>query len=430
MRYFVSFVLAIMTVASAACADDLPIVDIKTPHGITFSFYHSEVQSTVAVALAFKGGLASDDPSGPATGLIAPTLLTAGAGGQSSAELFELFQDVGGQFAVSSNPDQTYATLSAPLKGIMGAAKLANLVLTKPDFPEMKVTQYREAFAQRLEEYLTYPDSKVQIAFSKAVSDPHPYQTFYNPSPASVRKVGRSDLASWIVRHITTDGIMVSVVGNLTSAEAATIVDQILDRLPAQTELADTPNMVFKPASALPIALTIGTGDQAVLMMGAALPFDRNLEEWTATSLLSTIFSGDQKSRLFKDIREATGSTYGLQPMANFYEVAMFNSIYGRLAKNDVEKTVQLIKSSWDVYRTKGPTDIEIANAKASMTRYLGDLSRSHVAMAGYIRDYLTGHWTTEQLSKLPSMVEHINLKDPALLARLFPPNPVIVIAQ
>jgi predicted Zn-dependent peptidase len=148
MRILFTLIVALVLNFTSAFADDLPLVALKSPHGVNFGFYRSDVQNTVAIAIAFKGGLASDDPNGPAVGLLAPRLMTTGAAGQTSSELFEAFEDFGGQFSISSNPDQVYAALSAPSKGILGAAKLANLVLTRPDFPERKLTQQREAYAQ------------------------------------------------------------------------------------------------------------------------------------------------------------------------------------------------------------------------------------------------------------------------------------------
>jgi zinc protease len=410
-------------------AEDLPLTELKTPHGVRFSFFKSDVQNTVAVALAFKGGVASD-ATGDATGFLAPGLMMAGAGGKTASELYEALQDFGGGVSLTSNADQTYGLLSAPLKGIMGAAKIANLVLTRPDFPEQKLLQRREALAQRLEEYSVYPDAKMQVAFAAAAAWPHVYDNYNNPSPQSVRNVSRATMAPWAARHITKDGIIVSVVGNLSNEDAASLVDQLLDGLPEKSDITATPKMVFKAAPTAPIILNLQTGDQALLTMGTAYAFNYNLKDWIAATMLSAIFAGDQKTRLFKDIRESTGATYGLQPSFNFNEMALGNAVMGRIAKAEIEKTTALVKKSWDNFRVGGPTDDEITNAKVNMQHYLGDLGRNHYAMAGFVRDYMTGHWTTAQIAKLPELVEASNLKDKALLTKLFPETPIIVIAQ
>jgi zinc protease len=223
---------------------------------------------------------------------------------------------------------------------------------------------------------------------------------------------------------------LVSVVGDLEPVQASSLVDQLLDGLPEKSDVAPTPKMIFKKPPAQPVAVNVETGDQAILIMGTSFPFTSDLKEWIGASLLSNIFSGDQKTRLFKDIREGSGATYGLQPLFSFAEALTTNAVTGRISKTGSEKTLGLVKTSWDKFRVAGPTDEEIGNAKANMLHYFGDLSRNHAALAAFIRDYMTGHWTTAQIADLPNVVQNSNLKDAQLLAKIFPENPLIVIAQ
>jgi zinc protease len=429
MRFIPGLVLG-LAFTTSAFSEDFKLQEITSPHGITFSFYQSDVQNTVAVSLAFKGGVANETADQMAAGFLAPDLLTDGAGGKSAAELFESFQDYGGTFAINAGSDQTNATLSAPSKGIMGAAKLVNMVLTKPDFPEKKLLRRRESIAQRIEEINDYPEFAMQVAFSNAATELHPYQQYFNPSSAALRQVKEADLKPWVAQHLTRDGVVVSVVGDLEPAQAGLLVDDMLDGLPEKSDLQAIPKMVFKAAPPQAIKVNMQTGDQALISIGTALPFSFKLDDWMGGYMLSQIFCGDQKSRLFKDVRESTGNTYGLQSSMSFYEAELMNGVAGRVAKAEVEQTVQLVKKSWDHFRQTGPSDDEIKNAKATMGRYFADLRRNHTAMAQFVRDYRTGHWTTAQIASLPSITENVNLKDPSNLARLFPENPIVVIAQ
>ena len=430
MKYLAIALSILIWFGGIARAEDLPLVSLTTAKGIVFNFVRSDIQDTVAVSIAFRGGMASDDSTGPATAFIAPSLMTTGAGGKSNSELYEAFQDVGGAFSVSANTDQTYAELSAPSKRIMEAAALANLVLTKPDFPELKLKQRREALAERIEEINSYPEGALQMAFNLAAAEPHIYQNYFSPNAEAVRRVTKADLLPWVARHITRDRILVSVVGKLDHDKASEIVDIMLEGLPLHSDLPNTPRMVFKPAPRAPIRVAFATGDQAILSFGMAQDFKADLHQWLAASMLSQIFVGDQKSRLFKDIRESSGATYGLQPNLAFYDAMLVNSVSGRIDKSKIDETVALVRKSWDKFREDGPDDEEIANARANMGEYIRNSTRAHVRLSGLIRDYMTGHWTAEEIRNMPQMVEKIDLKDKALLKDLFPENPIIVIAQ
>lgn len=413
-----------------AHADELPLVSLTSNHGIAFTYLRSDLQDTVSISIAFHGGMAADDSTGPATAYLAPGLMTTGAGGKSSSELYEAFQDVGGSFSLYANTDQTYADLSAPSKRIVGAAILANLVLTKPDFPELKLQQRREALSERVEETNAYPETAMQKALILAAAEPHVYQNYFNPTAEAVRRVMPADLRPWVARHITRDRVLISVVGNLDYDKAREIIDLVLDGLPELSDLPDTPRMSLKPAPIQPIRIAFDTGDQAILNMNMAQSFRADLKQWVAASMLSQIFAGDQKSRLFKDIRESSGATYGLQPNLAFYDALLLNGVSGRIAKGNADATVALVKKSWDKFREEGPTDDEIANARVSMQQLIGNVSRDHTRFSGFIRDYLTGHWTAAEIARLPRLIDEINLKEKATLDELYPENPIIVIAQ
>jgi zinc protease len=421
------FLLLSSCVAQAA---DAKLEALTSPHGINFTYVRSEVQSAVALSIGFKGGIASDDAKSPVAGYLVPNLIGLGAGGMSAAEVFESFQDFGGQYSLSVDADHTYGSLSAPVKGIMGAAKLANLVLTKPDFPEKKLQEQREAVARSIRENLSYAEVKSFVAFAGAITEPHPYDYYMNPAPELFAHITREDLQIWTKRHITLDGISVAIVGDISAEEAGLIVDSTLDGLPTKTDLPPVKPVVFKPAPKEPIHIAAETGDQVVIKIGSAFVTAPTLAEWQATSMLINSFGGDQKSRLFKDIREVSGATYGLQSSSDILEQLSTNQVSGRISKVGAEDTIALVKKSWDRFRVEGPSDEEIANAKSARAAVYAGAQRDHSQLANLIRNYLVSGLSNEDFMNAPKSLESVDLKDKALLAKLYPPNPIIVVAQ
>ena len=434
MRIFRSIVWVLLTLAFAigARADSfqLPLTEITSSHGIKFVLLQSDAQDTVAVALAFDRGIASDAIDGPATSHLAPQLLTEGADGKTSSEIFEAFQDFGGYFRIQSTTDQTYALLSAPSKGIMGSAGLAHLILTKPDYPPKAMERRREALAQNVEENALDPEFKLSEALRNAAYEHHAYDNYFAVTAASVRATNLEDLKPWAAQHFVRKGVLVVVVGNLGASQAGILVDELLDGLPESSSLPPTPPVKFKERTGKEIDLAVGSGDQAIVEVGTFFPRDVALKDWLAGYMLGQIFSGDQKSRLFKDIRDSTGATYGLHTSTAFYEVLTASLVTGRVAKKNLDATIAQIQKSWDKFRTEGPNAVEVANARASMRQELAVALLNHQALASLIRDYLTGHWSAAELAKLPAAIEDANLNDPAVLSRYFGEKPIVVIGQ
>jgi zinc protease len=357
-------------------------------------------------------------------------LMSLGAGGKSAAEIFEELQDFGGQYSLSVDADHAYGSLSAPVNGIKGAAKLANLVLTQPDFPEKKLKEQREAISRSITENLTYAEAKTYVAFAQAVAEPHSYDLFFNPAPELFLNVTRSDLLGWTKQHLTLNDVSVAIVGDVSAEDAGLIVDSLLDGLPAKSELPEIKPVVFKVAPKDPIIVKSETGDQVVIRMGAGYVSLPTLAEWQATALLINSFGGDQKSRLFKDIREVSGATYGLQSSSEVSVKMSSNQVTGRIAKAGAAETIALIKKSWDRFREEGPNDEEIANAKSARAQSYNDAWRDHSQLANLIRNYLvSGLSNNDFMNALPTLAA-LNLKDKAMLAKIYPPNPIVVVAE
>jgi zinc protease len=200
--------------------------------------------------------------------------------------------------------------------------------------------------------------------------------------------------------------------------------------LPAKSELPEIKPVVFKVAPKDPIIVKSETGDQVVIRMGAGYVSLPTLAEWQATALLINSFGGDQKSRLFKDIREVSGATYGLQSSSEVSVKMSSNQVTGRIAKAGAAETIALIKKSWDRFREEGPNDEEIANAKSARAQSYNDAWRDHSQLANLIRNYLvSGLSNNDFMNALPTLAA-LNLKDKAMLAKIYPPNPIVVVAE
>jgi zinc protease len=429
MRLFLAIFILCAT-AFAAAADSIPLIEFKTPKGTTVAFFHSSTQDTVAIALAFDCGTACDGVHGNTVGPLALSMLYEGADGKSSSELYESLQDVGANLSIEAMPDQVYGAISAPTRGIDGAVTLVNSILQHPDMPENRFLRKRSTLARRAEESGKYPEAAIQTALFETAIGAHPYLNYFAPKPENILSVQLSDLKPWLKSHLNLKDVIVSVVGNVDQTQAGLLVDKLLDGLPQSSDLKPVPVAQFRTPPAGPVIVPGDKSGQAAIVVGSVFPRDVALKDWVAGLMLSSIFSGDQKSRLFKDIREGTAATYGLQPSLNFYEALSVNSIRGRISSASVKDTLALIAKSWDKFRNEGPTAEEAVNARAGQLNMLNVISRNHENFAGMLRDYRTGHWSVAEIASVPDVIQNVNLNDPAVLKRYFSEKPIVVVAQ
>jgi len=408
----------------------IPLESFVSPQGHPVVLLQDKVQDTVAIAMAFKCGLACDNEQDYAAGLLAPALTMEGAGGESSSEIFEDFMDTGGQLNFSANSDETYLSLSAPSIGLGDAVKITNMVLTKPDFPENKLAQKRERLATAVDETKLDADIKAQLAFIEAGVGPSTYDHYFSPRAEDIRKVNSPELKAWLKRHVATDGVLISVVGNIDKDKAGAMVDQLLAGLPQKADDTKFPDLTFQPTKPEPIVVEGDGGKQVVVNFGMIGKRPESLSDWLGGSMLARIFASGQKSRLFAQVREAVGQTYGLESDFNFYEQLGMNRVKGRLGTGALDQSLAVMKKAWDQFRAEGPTEAEIKEARFDMFNELNNVMRDHQAAAERIRDYLTGHWSADELSRMPEIIAGLDLHDKSLRERFFTPDPITVIVK
>ncbi len=421
---------AALLVLAARADARIPLESFTTPQGHAVVLLQDKIQDTVAIAMAFKCGLACDDEKSYAAGFLAPSLTMDGAAGQSGSEIYEDFMDTGGTLNFSANSDETYLSLSAPSSGLDDAVKIANMVLTKPDFPENKLAQKRDRLATSIDENRLDADIKAQLAFIDASVGPSSYDHYFSPKAEDIRQVTTDQMKTWLKRHVATDGVLISVVGNIEKDKAGEVVDKLLAGLPQKSDDTKFPELKFQNPKPEPIVVQGDGGKQVVVNFGIIGKRPEKLEDWLGGSMLAKIFASGQKSRLFAQVREATGQTYGLESDFNFYEQLGMNRVKGRLGTTALDQSLAVMRKAWDQFRVEGPTEAEIKEARFDMFSEFGSVLRDHQQAAERIRDYLTGHWSAEELSRMPEIISGIDLHDKALRERFFTENPITVIVQ
>ena len=436
MRIFAILLIAILNLSLsfktlvAAPRQQLDLTEQVSPNGFHFALANSNIQDVVAIALAMPCGLACDSPETYAAGAIGPTAAWhSGAGNLSASETYEGFKDFSTHLSFGANSDNFLLGLSAPSRGIEGAVKLTNELMLHPALKENAIIRLRSQLAQQFEESRLDDEMKSFIGFLRASADAAGYEHYFLPEPADIGKVTSTHIVDWLRLHLSTHGILISVVGDITPHSAGVLVDELLAHVPPTSLLGHVPGATFHSGGEI-VELKGNGGAQAVVSFGASVAKPSTLTSWIGGRMLSAIFADGSKSRMFRDIREKIGATYGLQLDFNFYESLTMNRITGRIAEAKLPDAIAQMRKSWDDFRENGPTDIEAAEARAAMLNEINDISHDHMRFAETLRDVLAGHWSVDEIATIPSLIAQIDLKDKTLLTEFFPPNPIIVVVK
>jgi zinc protease len=408
------------------------VVDLReatTPSGLKFQYIKSSVQDQVVISFSFPGGTAHDLMKGPQTSFIVGSMMVQSSGGIHLGELKEDLDDLQGGFVLQPLPEHTVGLVLAPAANIAEVVKLGHRVLTKPDFPKKKIKQIRKDAARQNKKLRKRHDIKASLAFINVLGKAHPYGANYVGNPKRIRAVTRDDLIRWHKDRIVRSGLLITIVGNLEEARMANLIDTLFYGLPDKGHVPKIPQVVSKPTPKKPIRLK-GTNAQAIIIVGGITGNASNIEDWTASFYLNHILAKGSKSRLFKSVREETGKTYGFSSKLVSYSKIGTVAINGKVSKDNLQKTIGIVKKTIAEFRKNGPTTKEIIDAKSGYASYDAKILKDHVKLAGRYNRWQRHGWSLDAMRNYQEIDKTIDLSDPKYRKMLIPESPVVLIAE
>jgi len=292
------------------------------------------------------------------------SLLDQGAGGLDEHAIAERLADVGAQLSNGAGLDRASISLRTLSDKAMRepALQLMATVIAAPDFPAAVVAREKERSIAGLKDSLTRPETLLGRAFQKALYGDHPYAR--QSTPETLALLSREDLVSFHKANYVAARASVTLVGDLSRAEAEAIAKQLTEKLPKGA-----------PALALP-AVVPGKGgevrvehhaQQSHVALGMPA-LKRGDPDFFALQLGNyTLGGGGFVSRLVSEVREKKGYAYSVysyfQPNQ---ELGPFQ-IGLQTKRAQAGEALALVRKVLDEFLKNGPTEEELKAAKANI---------------------------------------------------------------
>ena len=317
---------------------------------------------------ADKPGLASAGAGQLASGLRAQP---GGQGPYAKAldenQLGEAWADLGASFAASATGDR----LSFSLRSLSDAdlldkaTQLAARQMAHPAYPQAVWLRDRDKLAAAIRESLTRPGTVAQNRFAEAVYGGHPYG--WRTTPESLRRIGVADLQRWHAQALRPCRAVVSVVGDVTRAQADALATRLLalwpqgrcESLPA---VAEVPPLTAVQDIRLPFESA-----QAHVLIGQP-GHKRSDPDFLALLLGNHILGGGGfTSRLTHQVREQRGLSYSVY---SYFSPALHAGAFTVGLQTRPDQAAQAVEVARQVVRDfveTGPTEAELQAAKDNL---------------------------------------------------------------
>lgn len=361
--FLVVLLLALPLSAQAA----LTIQHWQTPQGARVLFVESHELPMLDVAVDFPAGSARD-PAGKA-GLAQLThgLLDQGAGGLSDTAIAHRLADVGAVLSGHLDRDRagvTLRTLSSASEREKALELLAQ-VLQRPDFPQAVVKREKQRLIASIREAEADPGTVASKAFYRALYGAHPYAHDTAGEPAALERLTRSDLQAFYRTHYSVPNVVISLMGDVTRAEAEAIAVRLTAGLSQAPALPALPQPAPAAVSDKRIA---HPSTQSHVLMGA-VGMARNDPDYFPLFVGNYVLGGGGfDSRLLKEVRDKRGYAYSaysyFQPMS---EAGPFQlGLQTKLEQTD--DALKVAQATLRQFIADGPSEAELTQAKSNLT--------------------------------------------------------------
>jgi predicted Zn-dependent peptidase len=282
--------------------------EMTTKNGMEVVVVEHHEQPVATVYFVIRAGSTLDPDGKSSLASYTATLMNKGTTTRDSDELAEWIESYGGDFGAGSGNDFTYVNVSILSEYLDVAYEFLADVVINPTFPEDELEKERKRAITALEFELSSPDAMADRHFNSVVYGQHPYAMA--PTVETVEAVTRDDLVAFHAKNYVANNAILFVVGDVEQKEVKKAVEKYFgDWKQGEPDKVTYPEAPERTAKNISLYHRPGSVQTNLYLGQIGLrPNDPN---WAAVTVGNKVLGGGATGRLFLNIREDKGWTYG-----------------------------------------------------------------------------------------------------------------------
>lgn len=289
--------------------------ELTLPNGLTVLVLEDHRLPLVTARLNILGAGALNDPADvPGLANITAAMLKEGTTTRSSKEIAEQSDGLGAMIGAQAPWASETATFTA--SGLSDNAAqwiaLASDILLNPSFPESELNKLKQRTKVQLQQQRGTANFLMQERFSRAVYGNHP-AAVTSPTPQALDKITPAMLAQWHATRYVPENAILGIAGDITPAQVTEMFSS-LRGWKAGTSKVGLPTAT-KPASGRKIFLVDRPGSVQTDVEIGNIAISRQDSDYIPMVVMDRIVGGGSAARLFMNLREVHGYTYGAYSM-------------------------------------------------------------------------------------------------------------------
>lgn len=401
---------------------EVPKVETGTlPNGLEFYVVERHELPIVTAALMTRAG-SINDPSGKEglARLVADTM-TRGTKTRDAIALANALGDLGTQLQVNVGKESAALAVQVQSPNLAAAVALLGDVARNPRFPEAEIDRERKIKLDEIEQIEhDVPSIARRVRDLLAYGGAHPYGRPTAGFRKSVASISPADVATFHSSYWKPQGAALIFVGDVTLADARALATKEFGAwsgapppppaIPAPTPMAKGKViLVDRPDAAQTYVIHI---------YGAPTKKGDDYYGW---KLASEVLGGGTAGRLFMNLRQDKGYSYGVFTATPVYSSAMGWIGQGAVQTDKTtESAVEFVKELKGIAGDRAITAAELDNARLGLIRNYAAGFGTNNDIAFRIADLWTMRWPMTELEREPAELARVPLVDVAAAAKRY----------
>lgn len=400
---------------------DLPIEHWQTLGAEVYFIRRPEIPM-LDIKLVFDAGSARDE------NLKGVAALTSQMIGEETANhspqaLSERYDELGVKFSTESYRDMSIVSLRTLTQAqiLTDALSLFSETIGQPKFSPAVVDRKRRQLLALLNQKTQSPDTVAELAFYQSVYGKHPYANPPLGKVEDVKLISPKHVIDFYQQYFTRGNLVIALVGDLTTARAKQIGQQLVKSLQPGLHASPLP---IVPQHTDDYTQVSFVSEQTHIQIGS-VGIRRGEQRYPALYVGNHILGGSGlHSRLMDAVRVKQGLTYGVWS----YFVPMrapgpfIMSLQTR--NQEASKAIAAVKDTVQSFLAEGPTEQELQMAKEQIVSdIIRNLSTNRglvnqIAMIGFyqlpldhINRFIDAIADVDQESILQAFQEYVQLE-------------------
>ena len=290
--------LNLPTPSETTLANGLRVVFVENPH-----------LPLVTYRLAFRTGDAHDPPGLPGLTDILTGMLNEGTEARTSRQIADDVARIGATLGAGASSDNTTVAASALSQFDERILELMADITLNPSFPADELELTKQNALQNLIAQRGQPSFLANEQLARVIYGRHPYSVV-SATPESIDAISRDDLVGFHRRRFIPNNAVLIVGGDIRTDEALRRIEGLFGAWqPGAPETVEFPAPPARTRRTMNLVDRPGSAQSNIVI--ANLGITRTDPDYFPMLVMHTVLGANASSRIFMNLREDKGYTYG-----------------------------------------------------------------------------------------------------------------------